>query len=244
MKRNRAGSRDALSIAHARESFGKVKVNLEFLSVDSQYKCILLSSSLAGEGKSTVAANLAVSLAASERRTLLIDADLRHPTQHRLFHVVNKVGLSDIIANNLDWRTYVNEAEVPNLYVISAGQTPPNPAELLGSNRMGDILADIRQEFDFVLIDSSPVLLVPDPISLCKHADGLVLVVKYNFTNRQAVLNTKEALKMANKPIIGTILNNVSPRDSSFGYGKKYGYKHGYYRDYFQQSGGDQKPGL
>lgn len=243
MRRKKADSGYGLSNAHARESFGKIKVNLEFLSVDNRYKCLLFTSPVAGEGKSTVAANLAVSLAASERRTLLIDADLRQPTQHRLFRVVNRMGLSDIIAGNLDWRTYVNETEIPNLYVLSAGRTPPNPAELLGSNRMGCILAEIRQEFEFVLIDSSPVLLVPDPISLCKHADGVVLVVRYNFTERQAVLNTKEALKLANKPIIGTILNNVSRRESGYGYGKKYGYNHGYYRDYIPQPATGMKTG-
>jgi capsular exopolysaccharide synthesis family protein len=236
MKKKKRDSSYGMSIAHARESFGKIKVNLQFLSVDNHYKCILFSSSVAGEGKSTVAANLAVSLAASEHKTLLIDADLRHPTQHRLFNVVNKVGLSDIIVNNLDWKTYVNETDVPNLFVISTGRIPPNPAELLGSNRMGDILAEIRHEYDFVLIDSSPVLLVPDPISLSKHVDGVVIVARYNFTTQPALISTRDALKLANRPIIGTILNNVSCSDRRYEYGKKYGYKHGYYRDYLQPS--------
>ena len=229
MKKRNRDSSYGMSIAHARESFGKIKVNLEFLGVDNNYKCVLFSSSVAGEGKSTVAANLAISLAASSHKTLLIDADLRHPTQHRLFNVVNKVGLSDIIASSLDWRTYVNDTDIPNLFVISAGRTPPNPAELLGSNRMGELLADIKQEYDFILIDSSPILLVPDPISLSKHVDGVVIVARYNFTTKQAILNTKDELKLANKPIIGTILNNVSCSVRRYGYGANYGYKHGYY---------------
>lgn len=234
MKKIKRDSKYGVSVAHARESFGKIKVNLEFLSVDSHYKCILITSSVAGEGKSTVAANLAVSMAASEHKTLLIDADLRHPTQHRLFNIVNKVGVSDIIANKLDWKIFASETETPNLYVMSAGRTPPNPAELLGSNRMGDILEEMKQQYDTILIDSSPILLVPDPISLSKHVDGVIIVARYNFTTNQAILSTKEALKLANKPIIGTILNNVSNSDRRYAYGKKYGYKYGYYHDYLQ----------
>ena len=234
MNKKERHSSYGMSIAHARESFGKVKVNLQFMSVDKDYKCILFSSSVAGEGKSTIAANLAVSLAASEYKTILIDADLRHPTQHRLFNIVNNVGLSDIIIKKLDWKTYVNETDVPNLFVISTGRTPPNPAELLGSNRMGDIMAEIRQEYDFVLIDSSPVLLVPDPVSLSKHVDGVIIVARYNFTTQPAILCAKDALKVASKPIIGTILNNVSCSERLYEYGKKHGYKHGYYRDCLQ----------
>lgn len=231
MKKTKRDSNSGISIAQAKESFGKIKVNLEFLSVDNHYKCILFTSSVPGEGKSTVTANLAVSLAASEHKTLLIDADLRHPTQHRLFNVVNKIGISDIVANNLDWKTYVIETNVPNLSIMSAGRTPPNPAELLGSNRMGEFLEGIKGEYDTILIDSSPVLLVPDPVSLCKHVDGVIIVARYNFTTQQAVRNTRDALMLANKPIIGTILNNVSRSDQRYEYGKYNSYENGYYRD-------------
>jgi capsular exopolysaccharide synthesis family protein len=223
---------NGFSIAHARESFGKIKVNIEFLSVDNSYKCILFSSAMAGEGKSTVAANLAISFAASDRKTLLVDADLRHPTQHRLFDVVNKVGLSDIIANNLHWKDYVVETGTPNLFIISAGRTPPNPSELLGSNRMGELIREFKKEYDFILMDSSPLLLVPDPVSLSKHVDGIVLIARHNFTSQQAILDSKDALKIAKRPLIGAILNNVSANDRlNYGYGKRYGYMHGYYHN-------------
>lgn len=224
-------SNNGYSIAHAREVFGKIKVNIEFLSVDNSYRTILFSSSVAGEGKSTVAANLAMSFAASDKKILLVDGDLRHPTQHRLFNIVNHIGLSDIIANNLNWHEFVNETNISNLYLISAGRVPPNPSELLGSNRMGDLMKEFNREFDLVLLDSSPILLVPDAISLSKNVDGIIVVVRYNFTTLQAIANTRDALKLTNKPIIGTILNNVSYNDSNYGYGydKKYGYAHGYY---------------
>lgn len=219
---------NGFSIAQARESFGKIKVNLEFLSVDNSYTCILFSSAVAGEGKSTVVANLAISFAASSIHTLLVDADLRHPTQHRLFDVVNKVGLSDIIANNLHWQDYVVDTGVSNLSIISAGRIPPNPSELLGSNRMGELVAEFKKEYDFVLLDCSPLLLVPDPVSLSKHADGIVLIARYNFTTQQAVLDSKDALKLARKPLIGTILNNVNMGERYYGYGQGYGYVHGF----------------
>jgi capsular exopolysaccharide synthesis family protein len=231
-----------LSMAQARESFGKIKVNLEFLSVDNNYRCILLSSSVAGEGKSTVAANLAISLAASERKVLLIDADLRKPSLHRMFDLINKVGLSDIIANDLDWRRYANDTNVHGLSLITAGRVPPNPSELLGSNRMGELVGEFKQDFDIILFDSSPILLVPDPISLCKHIDGIVVVARQNFTTQQAVISTREALRMVSKPVIGTILNNVTDSEAryGYGYGKSYGGIQGYYRIIEQQAAGQR----
>lgn len=221
-----------VSAAQAKESFGKIKVNLEFLSVDNDYKCIMVSSSVAGEGKSTIVANLAVSIAASDRKTLLVDGDLRHPTQHRLFDLVNRVGLTDIISSHLDWRVYANDTSTPGLRVITAGRVPPNPAELLGSNRMGELIEDFKKEYDIILFDSSPILLVSDPVSLTKHVDGIIVVARYNFTTIQAAVNTKIALQLANKPIIGTILNNVSQSASryEYGYGKMYGRTHSYYQ--------------
>lgn len=227
--KNKAKNVYGYSIAQAREALGKIKVNLEFLSIDRSYKCLMFSSSVAGEGKSTVVGNLAISFAASDKKVLLIDADLRHPTQHRLFNVVNKIGLSDIIINNSNWRDYVLNTNIEKLDIITAGRIPPNPSELLGSNKMGELIKEVKKEYDMILVDNSPILLVPDPISISKHMDGIILVARYNFTIVDAIINTQNALKIAGVPLIGAILNNVSKDSDYYKYGKKYTYGYGAY---------------
>ena len=217
--------KNGISSAQAWEALGKIKMNLGFLSVDRSYTCIMFSSSVAGEGKSTIVANLALSLSASEKKVLIIDADLRRPTQHKLFKVVNQVGLSDIMAKRLDWHEYTCETDTSNIKLITAGRTPPNPAEMLASKRMGEFLNECREAFDYVLVDCPPILLVADTISLSKHADGIVIVVRYNYTTRQALASVKEELKLANVRIIGTIFNAVGKGDimyDSYGYNNKY----------------------
>lgn len=210
MKKQKIRDRaDSIPKSLAMESFGMIKVNLEFLSVDNVYKCILVSSPTAGEGKSTLTANLAMSLAASDKKTLIVDGDLRKPTQHKLFDISNKIGLSNILINNYDWHEYVNKVNTTNLYVITAGRIPPNPVELLGCRRMGELVADLKNAFDIILFDSSPILVVPDAISLAKHIDGVLLVARHNMTTIQMARSTKEALKLVGKPILGAVLNNV-----------------------------------
>lgn len=219
MRQNGSDRICKITTAYARECMGKVKVNLEFLSVDNDYQCVMVSSSVAGEGKSTITANLAVSYAASQRKTLLLDADLRRPTQHRHFNLVNGVGLSDIILSGYDWREFVVHTTTPNLHIITAGRIPPNPSELLGSRRMGELIREMKSEYDFILVDTSPILLVPDPVSMSKHVDGIIVVTRYNYTTIQSLLNTKKQLELVGKPIIGTILNHTAQEKNQYSYG-------------------------
>jgi capsular exopolysaccharide synthesis family protein len=129
------------------------------------------------------------------------------------------MGLSDIILNGLDWRKLTYDTGIPNLSVITAGRIPPNPAELLGSNRMGAMISELKKDFDTVLLDSSPILLVSDPISLSKHIDGIIVVARCSYTTIQNLINTKNALQLTGKPIIGTILNSVPQARSCYDYG-------------------------
>ncbi len=219
MRRNGSDGIRKISTAYARECMGKIKVNLEFLSVDNDYQCIMVSSSVAGEGKSTITANLAVSHAASQKKTLLLDADLRRPTQHRHFDLVNGEGLSDIILSGCDWRKFVVKTTIPYLHIITAGRIPPNPAELLGSRRMSEMIREMKNEYDFILVDTSPILLVPDPVSMSKHVDGIILVARYNYTTIPNLVNTKQQLQLVGKPVIGAILNKTVQAKNQYGYG-------------------------
>lgn len=228
MKNKKTKNIKMTSVALAKESFGKIRVNLDFLSVDKDQKCVLFTSAISGEGKSTVAANLAISMAASNKKTLLVDADMRNATQHRLFNFINRTGLSEVITKKLNWRDYVNETNIPNLYVLTAGRTPPNPSELLDSHSMGKIVERMKREYDFIIFDSPPVLLVPDAISLSRHMDGAILISRYHYTKVKAITEARDALRLANVCILGCILNAETSKKKHYGYNYNYAYANKY----------------
>ena len=217
MKKNKL-----LSFALAKESFGKIRVNLESLGVDKDLKCVCFTSAVSGEGKSTMVSNVGISMAVSNKKTLVIDADMRNPTQHRMFSLMNQTGLSEIVIKKLDWREYTNATHIPNLYVLTAGSTPPNPSELLGSQTLDKIIGEMKCEFDFILFDSTPVLVVPDALALSRHTDGAILVTRYRFSRQKAIKAACDALKLAHSPVLGCILNAESDLRAYYGYNYKY----------------------
>jgi polysaccharide biosynthesis transport protein len=196
-------------------------------------KILLVTSSQAGEGKTTTAINIAITLAQTGEKVILLDCDMRNPRVHRVIGLENTVGMSTFLSGNSDLSSLIQQSEIPNLFAVSAGRVPPNPAELLGSARMKQGLTLLDEYFDHIVIDSPPVLSVTDARIIGSLVDGVVLVVKGGETPKEAVQRTKRLLQEVHAHILGTLLNNVDVHSADYyyyskyyyyGYGKKYGY--------------------
>ena len=203
-------------------------------------KMLLVTSSQAGEGKTTTAINIAVTLSQTGEKVILLDCDMRNPRVHRILGLENMNGMSTFLSGNADLSSMIQQSEVPNLFAVSAGRIPPNPAELLGSPRMKQGLSLLDEYFDHVVIDSPPVLSVTDARIVSSLVDGVVLVIKGGETPKEAVQRTKRLLQEVHAHVIGTLLNNVDVRSAdyyyyskyyNYGYGKKYGYGYGVHPD-------------
>jgi polysaccharide biosynthesis transport protein len=199
-------------------------------------KTLLVTSSQAGEGKTTTAINIAITLSQTGGKVVLLDCDMRNPRVHRIMGVENSAGMSTYLSGNSDLSTLIQQSDIPNLFIVSAGRIPPNPAELLGSSRMKQGLALLDEYFEHIVIDSPPVLSVTDARILGSMVDGVVLVIKGGETPKEAVQRTKRLLQEVHAHMIGTLLNNVDVRSADYyyyskyyyyGYGKKYGYGYG-----------------
>jgi capsular exopolysaccharide synthesis family protein len=191
-----------------------------FSSIDQQLKAIVITSSEVGEGKSRTAANLAIALAQAGNRTLLIDADFRRPSQHRIFGRIRNIGLSNLIIQDATEGEAIIEVEaVPNLWLLPSGPTPPNPSELLGSARMSEVMSKLWHEFSYVIVDTPPVNAVTDASILAASANGTILVVEQGKTTFPALRHAKQMLDRVNANTIGAVLNKVRATSGSYYYG-------------------------
>jgi non-specific protein-tyrosine kinase len=179
----------------------------------------MVTSAGPGEGKSTTAANLAVVLAQAGRRVVLVDADLRRPVIHRQFKLHNSKGLTTALLDvKLPPGGHLQATDIPGLSVMTSGPIPPNPAELLGSHRMRDVLASLKQDAEVLVLDSTPVLTVADALVLAPLVDGTVLVVETGKTRRDALLQAVEALRRTEGRLFGIALNKISIQRSGYYY--------------------------
>jgi non-specific protein-tyrosine kinase len=209
------------------ESYRTLRTNLQFSSLDKPLRSLVVTSATAEEGKTTKAANLAVVMAQAGKRVVLIDADLRRPAAHRFFALPNREGLtSALVREPMELSDYLQSTQVPNLRVLTSGPVPPNPQELLGSQRMEELLLDLRERADFVLVDTPPVLLVADASILAARTDGVVVVVNTGQTRRTAVEQAVEGLRQMGANVVGAVLNMVHVRGGGDYY---YGYSSHYY---------------
>ena len=200
------------------EAFRSLRTNIEYSSVDKQIKTVLITSSGESEGKSTVAANLAVIEAQAGKKVVLVDTDMRRPKVHVQFNKPNRMGLSDLIAGKLSINEVLKPIEMTNnLSIITCGTIPPNPAELLGSERMEQILKDLQQEFDFIIIDSPP-MVVSDAQILSTKVDGLLFVIIPGQTKIIAARRPIEELERIGARVIGVIANKI-PKNRDYYYG-------------------------
>lgn len=202
------------------EAYKTIRTNIQFSSLDKSVQLLIVTSANPQEGKSTTICNLAITLAQSEKKVLLIDCDLRKPTIHRAFNILNAKGLTNILAENLDYSLILNEVGIPCLDVITSGPKPPNPSELLGSSKMKLFLNKLKQKYDFVLIDTPPVLPVTDATVLSQIVDGVILVTRYGRTTYDSIIKAKENLERVNANLLGTVINDMplSGRHGSYYY--------------------------
>lgn len=206
------------------ESYKALRTNLLFSTVGSNLKTVLITSAAPEEGKSRTAANLAVVLAAAGKRTLILDADFRRPSQHRIFGIDRNIGLSNLVLEDVPPESLFNRIEsVPNLWFLASGPTPPNPSELLGSARVLALLDGFRQTFDYVIMDSPPVTAVTDPTVLAAYADATLLVAEQGRTTYAALTHAKVALERVSAKILGVVINKIQTPAGSYHYYGDYG---------------------
>ncbi|OGO43226.1 MAG: capsular biosynthesis protein [Chloroflexi bacterium RBG_16_57_9] len=200
------------------EAYRSLRTNLEFSSLDHPLRTMILTSAAPEEGKSVTLANLAVAMAQAGKRVIVADCDLRRPSQHRLFELRQNPGLTTMILEESALnRPPLQSTSVPNLQVLTSGPLPPNPAELLSSQRMIDVIKALADQADVVLFDAPPVIAVTDAVVLAAKVDGVLLVVQAGRTRREHVEKAKALLDKVNARVVGSILTNVRA-DSSLQY--------------------------
>jgi capsular exopolysaccharide synthesis family protein len=208
------------------ESYRSLRTNITYASSDKKIKSLLVSSPQPGEGKSTTVANLAIAFAQLRKRTLLIDADLRKPVQHNVFKHPRGPGLSEYLIGEVeDFNSIVHSTKIENLSIVTAGGLPPNPSELLGSDRMGKLVDQLEHEWDMILFDSPPIVAVTDSSMISAEIDALIMVVKAGQTDRAAVDRALDTIANVKSPLVGVILNGANPETLA----GKYSYYYSYY---------------
>jgi capsular exopolysaccharide synthesis family protein len=213
------------------EAYRGVRTALYFSTRGAGHKVIQVTSPNAYDGKSTLAANLAISIAQSGKKILLVDADLRRPRVDKIFGVPNEVGFSSVLAGLAEPADVIQQTPVPGLYLLPGGPLPPNPAELLTSSRFPDLIAWMRDNYDYVLIDTPPLLAVSDPSVVGPRVDGVILTLRPSKKSRLEADRAKEILSTLQVNVFGVVVNAVAVKNSSYSYGYYYDTKSGYYQE-------------
>lgn len=217
----------------ASEAYRTIRTNIQFAGLDQPCRNIVITSGTAGEGKTTSVANFGVVCAQAGSRVCLIDSDLRRPALHRLFDLENDRGLTTALVEELPVTEVARPTRIPNLWLLPSGVLPPNPAELVGSRRMRELLEAASSAFDLVVCDSPPVIAVSDGVALAAQCDGVILVVRAGTVSHEVLRRVTEQIEAVKGKILGVLLNSVDlSRD---------GYYYSYYRHYQTYNGGDQK---
>lgn len=215
------------------EAYRTLRTNLNFAAMGQAYRSILMSSVNPQDGKSSTASNLAVVLAQTGNKVILVDADLRKPVQHKIFRIANEKGLTNCLAQNMDIEEAAHKGLIDNLTILSSGPIPPNPAEMLGSDQARALWPALLEKYDYVIIDAPPILAVTDASILAAQVDGVVMVVNSGDTRTDHAREAKEQLQKANAHLIGVVLNKVKMESSDYQY---------YY--YYSQEGSEKNTGM
>ena len=208
------------------EAYRQLRTNSQFSSLDKPIKTFLITSTGPEEGKSTTLANLAITMAQAGNTIILADCDLRRPSVHQLFGIKNGIGLTSILIDSSIKQFPFQDSGVENLRILPSGPQPPNPSELLGSQRMKDLIGELKKQADYVLFDSPPIIAVTDAAILATRVDGVLLVIRAGKTRREMAQRAKSVLEKVKANLLGVVLNNIK-YDTSL---------HRYYADQEQNS--------
>ncbi|MVX65633.1 polysaccharide biosynthesis tyrosine autokinase [Clostridium chromiireducens] len=194
--------------SHSSEAYKILRTNIQYSSYNKELKTILITSSVASEGKSTISGNLALSFAQDNKKVLLIDCDLRRPSIHKKFNVSNLIGLSEILIGKTDLKEAII-CHNDNLDILTSGMLPPNPAEMLSSNSMSNLITTLKEIYDLIILDCCPLLGITDAQILSTNVDGTILVVQSEKTKKDEVTESKKLLLKVGANIVGVILNRI-----------------------------------
>lgn len=215
-RKNKIHNDNAKESQIAEEAFKVLRSNLQYsLVTDDKSKVIVVTSPEKGDGKSTVSVNLAKSLALGGKNVIIIDADLRRPTVHRKLGTINGIGLVDIIVGENRLVDGLMDVE-KNLYAITAGKTTANPAELLLSKKLASIIDELKQKFEYIILDTPPINIVADTLPLAALSDGVILVVKYRKTKKKELLKASKLIKNTSNNLLGIVLNSVEVEEERY----------------------------
>lgn len=196
------------------EAYRSLRCNIEFSIVNHGIKTIAITSVHRGEGKTTTALNLAVAYAQIGKKVILLDTDLRKPSLHVTFGGDSSRGLTSYLVNQSTINEIIHESFVDNLSIIIAGAIPPNPSDLLASKQMNSLLAELKENYDLVIIDTPPVLMLTDAKVIASKCDGVLLVMEYGRVKRNEAKKVKEELMLAKAMLIGVVLNKINNQDA------------------------------
>lgn len=208
----------------AAEAYRVIRTGIQFAQAGKELQTIALTSCTPNEGKSTTIANLAVVLTQAGKSVLLIDCDMRNPTVHKNFNLSNKVGLSSCISMGTALSDAVQKTSIEGLYALTGGVLPPNPSDLLGSEQMKNVLQRAKEQYDYVLIDTPPVMPVTDALIVGRFVDGMILVIASAEIKVEMARDVKNQLVNAGANILGVVLNKVRSEHHGYGYGYYYYY--------------------
>lgn len=206
------------------EAYRNIRTNLQFANIDANLKTIIVTSPTAGEGKTTTISNVGITLAGLGKKVIMIDCDFRKPRIHKTFKLSNSKGITNILLENTSYTDYVQNGPVENLEILTCGQIPPNPSEMLSSHKMKNLINSIKEDYDYVLLDTPPVGIVTDACIISTYADGVILVCASGQVEIDMATRAKENLNKVNANIIGVVVNKL-PLDNS----KAYSYYSYYY---------------
>ena len=199
------------------EAYRSLRSNIEYSSFDDEYRVIVVTSSVPGEGKSTTSGNLAIALAQSGNSVLLVDCDMRKPSIHKKFKISNAAGTAELLLRKKLFEEVANKYN-ENLTIITAGKIPPNPSEMLASRAMTAFIEEMKKEFKYIILDTPPLQAVTDAQVLSTKADGVLLVVKAGSTKREMVFNSVDLIKKVQGKVIGTVLNGAENKKNNYYY--------------------------